>query len=835
MHIRSNLIASATSFVGRSSDLASIAARIDEGARLVTILGPGGMGKTRLALRFVETRAAAYEGGAWLCDLTRAQTVGDACAVIASALGMRLAKTAPLAALGRALALRGRILVLLDNFESLAEHAEATVGALVRMAPRAVLLVTSRVALEVAGEHLCPLEPLGGEDGVRLFVARAREVRPSFSASGPELAKIADIVRRVEGIPLAIELAAARVAVLSPAQIAARLSPSLPLLVRPGREGRHASMRETIADSYAMLGESTRACFAATGVFHGGFSLEAAEYVLGGPAVLDAIEVLRARSLLHVGVGDEGALRFALYEPIREFAVEQLTDDSARRRHKAYFVGLGRLPDARLALDFDNLVAAHETAMASGDAEASLTLALMLDPILRTRGHFAERLRILETTLAIATLRDARYAEALVLRGHAECELGQVAEARDCFESALSLAESLGSRPIAAQALVRLGELVEVQGATDQARQLFARAIATGGYEAEARIHLAHALRREGRLDDAERECARAIALFRGAGEVEGLGNALYESGVVALFRERHDLAAAAFDDARAIARRASIRPLEGSVQAARGTLLQEVGALDEAIVCHSEALAIAREVGSPYAEGTALYYLAGAYLERGQHADAEVLLQRALTRVTDVGSHRYEALVRGLLAVIAGWAHDQETARAHLDGGKMAASACVSEPSIAATIAIHAAHVGGDLLETARAFGKPHACDDPRFALRVFARAQVRVAPTLIVRSDGSAFRVPGADRDVDLSRRAPLRRILVALAGRRRNAPGDAVGLDEIVLVGWPGERMGHAAGVNRTHVALAELRKLGLRDILVTLPNGYALTTACDVRMT
>ena len=834
---KTNVTESATSFIGRERDLDAIDARIDEGARLVTILGPGGMGKTRLALRFVETRAASYEGGAWLCDLTRATSIADACVVVASVLGMRLAKGAPVATLGRALALRGRLLVLLDNFESLAEHAEALVGALLRASPRAIFLVTSRVALDVAGEHSWPLEPLVGDDGVSLFVARAREVRPSFSPNEAELTTIAEVVRRASGIPLAIELAAARVAVLSPAQIATRLSPALPLLVRPAREGRHASMRETIADSFAMLGEATRRCFVATGTFRGGFSLEAAEHVLGGASVLDAIEVLRARSLIHVSTTPDGSLRFGLYEPIREFAIEQLdaeSGDGVRRRHVAYFSGLGRLPVARLALDFDNLVTAHETAVSLRDADAALAIALTVDPLLRARGHFALRLRILEAALAIATQRDARYAEALVLRGHTQHELGRLVEARADFEAALALAESHGAAEIQALALVRLGELVEVQGATDEARSLFTRAIASGAYEAEARLHLAHAFRREGRLDEAERECARAIALAREADDDEGLGYAVYEAGVVSLLRASHEAALAAFDEAEAIARRASFRPLEGNVHAARGTLLQERGELDAAIACHTEALAIAREVGSPYSEGSALYYLAGAYLERGQPADAAALLRKSLARVTDVGSHRYEALVSGALAVIAAASGDRDAALGHLERAESAAGACSSEPSIAATVAIHAAHVNGAPLAGAQTIAGAHRCDDPRFALRIFARANVRTAPTLSVRADGSTFRLPGAESDVDLSRRAPLRRILVALAERRRDAPGDAVGLDEIVALGWPGERMGHAAGVNRAHVALAELRKLGLRDVLVTSPDGYALTTACEVTL-
>ena len=836
---KTNVAKSAATFVGRERDLAAIASLFDDGARLITLLGPGGMGKTRTALRFVEstlTEENAGGGGAWMCDLAPARTIAEAAAVIASVLGVRFARDP--ADLARALARRGRLLLLLDNFESILPDGAALATALLR-APSVSLLVTSRVALGVTGEHRWTLEPIAEAPAIQLFIERAQQISADFRAGPAERAAIADIVRRVDGIPLAIELAAARTSVLSPAQVASRLS--LPLLERnaPGAD-RHRSMLATIHDSFALLRPDEQECLVACTVFRGGFDLEAAEAVVSGASVIAQLEGLRARSLLRAHPDPErgGRVRFRIYEPIREFAEERATDPGPRRRHLAYFAALaGGLRDR--GREQANLLAAFRYALAEHDPARALGIALAIDPVLRARGQAAERVRLLDAALALPSETPALTAAALGARGHALRQLGRELEASRDLEEARALGGRHGVSSAVAAALVYRGEIVEeASGNTAEARALFEEALALsdGAPRAEARLRLAHAYRREGRLADAERELDAAIHVFRELGDEEGLVRALFEAGVVALFRQQHGLAARAFDETQELARHLGDRQREGAIHAARGTLLQEMGRLDDAIREHEESCAIFREGGAATTLGSSLYYLAGAHLERDQPADARAVANQALATTASISFPRYEALIGSLLAVLAFEDGDVRAAHDLLTRARASAARCATEPSLDATLAIHAIHcgLGGG---NAAVIAAEHACDDPRFALRILESAGKRAArargPSLTITFDAGTLTMPDGTT-IDLSRRAPLRRIVMALAEKRRDAPGEALTLDDLIAVGWPGERVKRTAGVNRAHVAFAELRKLGLRDLLVSNERGYSLTSSVELTL-
>ena len=928
-----NLPGAPSSFVGRAADLAELAARFDDGARLVTITGLGGMGKTRVAQQFAASHAASYAapggGGVWFFDLTAAHDAAAACAAVASALGVQQGPDEAAFAdqLGRALSRRGRTLFVLDNLEQLADHAEATLGRWLAAAPAARFLVTSRVALGLAGEHLWPLRPLAlppqdlrdeasliATESIDLFIRRARQRRPDLPLAHTDLAAIADIVRRLDGIPLAIELAAARVTVLSVAQLRDRLDHRLDLLVRHGDAGRHASMRRALADTFEQLAPAEQLALAGTTIFASNFSLAAAEAVLApevGP-VIPVLESLCLHSLVRATPSPEPSeLRFSLYETIREFAAEHLASNPAlaarlARRHATYHADLARTlaspaaaadshARARLDLELDNLIAAHTHALTDASPHAARQALTIADgaarPLIR-RGLARQAVRLLDaaltraradtlgpdtlssthdtprvtTTELAATLAtnhaslartdaprvtDAELAAAVLARGRAHRLLALWQPARADFEAGIVLAERADVPALAALGHMRLGELVEIDGSIDEARTRYTTALAclarapddalTRLYEAEARTFLAHAHRREGRLEPAEREIQRALEIHRAAAHTDDLPMALYEAGVIAWFRGRHADALARYDEGLALAGSIDARHARGALLYVRAILLQERGDLDQAFEFYVRALELIRESGNLYLEASALYYFAGAHLERGHHDDAHKLLDRALTMFRGLAVPRYMALTEGCRATLFALAGDPARAITCIAAAEHAAASCHSESAVTATVAIHRIAIAVTqttptehpaLLAEAHALAAAHPSDDSRFALRAALTCVPGPRTTLeplLIRPAARAFRPPGASKDVDLRRRAPLQRIVLALAHKRLDAPGESLGLEELLAAGWPGERVRDSAAANRVHVALSTLRNLGLRPILVSSAAGYALTSA------
>jgi predicted ATPase/DNA-binding XRE family transcriptional regulator len=373
--------------------------------RLITLTGPGGVGKTRLALHVAANVGDLFPDGLAFIPLASLRDPHLVTTAIAQALGVREGSGRPLREAIIA-ALRGKdLLLLLDNFEHLIE-AGPQIADLLLSSPEFKVLTTSRAALRVRGEQEYAVPPLalpadGEQDdieqsaAVRLFVTRARAVQPDFSLAGDEAAAVAGICRRLDGLPLAIELAAARSNVLSPVALLARLERTLPLLTDGMRDApeRLRTMRDAIAWSYDLLSNNEQALFRRLGVFVGGFTLEAAEYVGGSPSVLDGLTALLSHSLIRrSGTGAEP--RFAMLETIREFAVEHLAEyreeDELRRRHAAYFVALAERavphltgPElqawiGRLEAEHDNMRAALACSAAADEVERGLRRAAAL-------------------------------------------------------------------------------------------------------------------------------------------------------------------------------------------------------------------------------------------------------------------------------------------------------------------------------------------------------------------------------------------------------------------------------------------------------------------------
>jgi predicted ATPase/DNA-binding SARP family transcriptional activator len=441
---RESLRPEQTSFVGRRRELAEISRALGR-TRLLTLTGPGGAGKTRLAYEVAARLVDSYPDGVHvveLASLSRPELVPQA---VASVLDVPLPETGPAeVALARQLAER-RLLLVLDNCEHILDACARLAAALLRRCPDVVVLATSREPLRVGGEvtwrtpslalpdlrTLPPLPHLAELESVRLFVERARDAGGEFVLDETTAPAVAEICVRLDGMPLALELAAARTSALAPAQIAARLDDALHVLGRGSRAAvtRQQTLHATLAWSHDLLDEDERALFRRLAVFAGSMSLEAVEQVCGGGLdVVDLLSRLVDKSLVQAEQAD-GTARYRLLETIRQFADQRLRDAGERaaqvRGHRDWYVAfaaahdperaVGVVNDTPQALDVehDNLRAALSSGLADDPAEA-LQLAVSLWRFWLARGHFAEGGRWLGATLAAAPARTPLRARALL-------------------------------------------------------------------------------------------------------------------------------------------------------------------------------------------------------------------------------------------------------------------------------------------------------------------------------------------------------------------------------------------------------------------------------------
>jgi predicted ATPase/DNA-binding CsgD family transcriptional regulator len=512
-----------TRLIGRETERAM--ARdllLDEAVALLTLIGPGGVGKTRLALALAAEVQESFPDGVFFVSLAPLRDPDSVLQAIAHVLRLREAAHRSLADQMRA-ALDTRCLLVLDNFEHVLPAAPF-VADLLAACPALKVLATSRAALRLTGEHLYPVPPLalpdaGGAlplgdlaqtEAVRLFVERARAVQPAFALRETNAAAVVEIVRRLDGLPLAVELAAAWVRVLPPAALLARLDRRLPLLPDGAhdRPSRQRTLHHTIAWSYDLLTPAEQALFRCLGVFAGGWTVAAAEIVCGaapGQAddVLLGMRSLVDHSLVHPIEPSPDEPRFGMLETVRHFALERLEDSGQTqetyRRHALFCLGLAEWADAaawtaeqrprlaRLAADHANVRAALAWAFEDGDVHMGVQLATAMTQFWFVRGPLSEghdwlqralyavapgeastrRAKVLFAAGLIAARQDLPRAEALLseslglwqtlddARGEAETLffLAQVREVQD------DRGDALGSLPLFARALTQFREL----------------------------------------------------------------------------------------------------------------------------------------------------------------------------------------------------------------------------------------------------------------------------------------------------------------------------------------------------------------------------------------
>jgi predicted ATPase/class 3 adenylate cyclase len=478
-----NLPSPPTNFVGREDDLAALRGILDS-TRLLTLTGPGGTGKTRLGIGLAASVADAFPGGTWFVDLAPVRDPSLLQSTIAAALDVREEPGVPISRTLQAHLQPLQVLLVLDNLEQLLPRSGGDIAELLRASPGLRIVVTSREVLRIAGEHEYQVAPLDPIDGIQLFVDRASLVRPDAVSTSDDLAVVRRIVERLEGLPLAIELAAARIRLFGPAAILERLETSLDLLAGGARDlpERQRTLRGAISWSHDLLSEDERAVFRRVSVFSGGWSADIAQEVVDpdgdlGLLVADGLETLSDKSLVKVRPTDHGEPRFERHTLLREFAEERLEQSGERpdceRRHALAFLAVAETagprlmtPDAdrwydRLEHEQHNLRAALRWSLTMDEPDIGMRIIASIWRFWQRRSELAEGASWAAELLAHPlSRRDPRVRiGALSAAGGIAYWANDFAIVKSAYEERLALAEALDDTLLLADAHYEMGFL----------------------------------------------------------------------------------------------------------------------------------------------------------------------------------------------------------------------------------------------------------------------------------------------------------------------------------------------------------------------------------------
>jgi predicted ATPase len=699
-----NLPVQLTSFVGREREQATVRALLGR-HRLVTLTGPGGTGKTRLALHLAAELLDAYPDGVWLVELAALADPALVPQEVATAVGVREEPGRPLAAtLTDALKPQRRLLVL-DNCEHLLDACARLADALLRACPRVTVLATSREALGIAGEVVWrvpslplpelregddapPVAALARNEAVRLFVDRALLVQPAFAVTPHNAAAVAQVCARLDGIPLALELAAARVRVLTVEQIAARLDDRFQLLTGGSRTAlpRQQTLQAAVAWSFGLLDEQERALLRRLSAFAGGCTLDAAEAVCAGgavdpPDVLDLLTHLVDKSLVQSEPAGD-AVRYRLLETIRLYGRERLLEAAEAAavwdRHRAWCAALvaryweernagraGSLLD-QVAGEDANLRAALEWCLET-DPAAALPLARHAGMAWQRRGRQQEAVKWLDAALARgspSSALPAERAEALTLAGRFYREMGDVAAARARLDAARAVFAVLGARSREDQLLVEYAFCAVAEGDAPRAvpllEEALARCRAAGdvGETVNRLRDLGVVALGTGDLGRARALLTESIALARATGGTTG--HALARLGLIARLEGDLPQARALLGESLAAVRAEGFRVGMVTALGGLGSVARAEGDLPRARACYREILDAGRRNGYDLGCPFGLCHFAFLAAAEGDPARAARLLgavteqARALLRMhrPDVEAEVATTLARARVAL---------------------------------------------------------------------------------------------------------------------------------------------------------------------------------------
>jgi len=509
-----NLPSQLTSFVGREAELLAVGELLDR-ARLVTLTGPGGTGKTRLAIQVAAERLSRYSDGAFFVQLAPVTDPALVMSSIAAALGVREAVDRPLVETVKDWLRDRELLLVLDNFEQIVAAGPLVID-LLESAERLRILVTSRAVLHVHGENEFPVPPLTIPDpahlpeldglsqfeGVALFIERAMAARPDFSLTSQSAPAIAEIVARLDGLPLAIELAAAKARLLGAEAILGRLGSRLAFLSGGARDlpARQQTLRQAIDWSYSLLPQPERVFLRRLAVFVGGWTADAAERVSSPADVgLDAFDGLAAlfdQSLVRRDEGEHGEPRFVLLETIREYALERLDEagetEDLRRRHAINFTDTAEAAEPLLtkdpaviesvARDHDNYRAGLTWAIQKDEGPLGMRLGYALWRFWHQRGHLREGRQWFEGLLALPSSADRTTERAKGLTGAAGIAYWQndYGTAEAWYRETEAIYRELNDKPALADALYNLGSMAAIRGDMSAAFEMLGEGMAIG-------------------------------------------------------------------------------------------------------------------------------------------------------------------------------------------------------------------------------------------------------------------------------------------------------------------------------------------------------------------
>lgn len=670
----SNLPTSTTTFIGRDTELAALNEMLENpGCQLITIVGPGGIGKTRLALAAAADQIGAFQHGVYFVPLAPLNSPELIVPAITEALGLTLTGSQdPAIQLLKFLRER-ELLLVLDSLEHLLEGAELIMQ-IVQTAPRIALLVTSRERLALQAECVFELEGLDypaadrvgnieSYGAAQLFAERARRVRPEFRL-GAEAAHVARICQMVEGLPLAIELATSTLNAQSCATIADEIAAGLRTLATRFRDvpERHRSIIAAFDHSWRLLSVEEQRVFCRLSVFRGGFHPEAARQVAG--ASNDTLSALADKSLLR----RDAAGRLDMHELVRQYAAEKLIEsgeaDQAHEQHLAWFLHLAQEAEphltgkeqadwlARLESEIGNLRAALQWTLDRAQAETALQLSAALSRFWYLRSHLKEGSQWLEQTLALGSQsRSLARAQALAGAGRLAYAQANHASAIALAQQGLELYRELGDQRGMAATLNNLGVFTVDQGDLERAKSIYTeslelyRAIGDEWGIAAALNNLGIVLRLQGRYQQAKDCFEQSLAIRQKLGDKHSLALSFLNLGNIARHLGDHAQAHTLYDESLALFQQVGDKAGMASSINSMGILARLQGDLTQAVACHQESLALRQEIGDRLGTSLSLNSLGYTYLTRGDTSDAERCFVQSLTVLREQGDKSHIVL----------------------------------------------------------------------------------------------------------------------------------------------------------------------------------------------
>jgi predicted ATPase/DNA-binding CsgD family transcriptional regulator len=737
---QTNLPVQLTPLVGRDQELEEACALLrSEETGLLTLTGPGGVGKTRLGMRVAEELAGEFADGVCFVSLAPVWEPDLVIPTIARTLGLRELGETPLSERLAEYLKERELLLLLDNFEQVVEAA-LRVAELLASCPLLKVLVTSREVLHLSGERVFPVPPLGlpdlerlpkdiqvlsGYEAVAFFVERAKAVKPDFRLGPENAAVVAEICARLDGLPLSIQLAAARTKLLSPRAILERLQRRLRLLKGGTRDApaRQKTLRDAIGWSYGLLGADEQLIFRRLSVFAGGCTVEAAEAVCDPEEdlveeVLDILASLMDKSLLRRAETEDGEGRLWMLETVREYALERLQvggeEQEARHAHATYFLGLAEEAKLelkgprqaewfdRLEAEHDNLRAALRWSLESGDVEMALQLAAELWWFWYKRGHLSEGRRWLAEVLEKNVSPTSTRAEALSGAGVLARNQSDFEQAQAWLEECLDLRRELGDKKGTSKVLVDLGTVAGDRGDPAQAAAFFEKGLRlkkdVGDRWGTALVlgNLAAAAYEQGNLAEAAALSEESLELFRALGDKGGIAWAYETLGEVAEEEDEHEKAAASYQESLVLYR--EVGDKEGIALMTRhlGRIARTQGDYGRAATLYDESLRLYEELGNKLGTAQALEGMAALRAAYGQPepatrcwAAAEALREEIGAPLENIEHTKHETFIAAARealdeeAFANAWAEGRKlTPEQVLDGGWEQEAVASPEPA---------------------------------------------------------------------------------------------------------------------------------------------------------